>query len=456
MTSFSGRRILVVGLGISGFAAARALLDLDAKVTVTESAASPALTDRADRLRALGAEVEVGGHDLDRLDFDLAVVSPGIPPASAIVEALMDARVPVWSEIELAFRLARCDFLAVTGTNGKTTTTSLLASMLEQSGIPSLAAGNIGLPLVDAIAQVPEGGAIALEVSSFQLATIESFRPKVAVLLNIAEDHTDWHGSIEAYADAKARIIGNQEPSDVFVYAADDERCREIAGRARGRRIPFSAGRVPEGGAGVSEGVLHVEGSPLIAASDVPLRGAAGLEDTLAAAAAAAAFGVDRTSIVRAIKGFRPLHHRLEVVAESARGVTYIDDSKATNPHATLAAVKGLRDVVLIAGGRSKGIDLSALAATVPPVIAVVALGEARDEVAEVFEGLTEVDMAADMATAVRLAERRSVPGGSVLLSPGCASLDMYESYAARGEEFARCVRSIIEESWREGNGGNP
>ena len=395
----------------------------------------------------MGAEVEIGGHDLDAIDADLAVVSPGIPPSADVMVALERNGVEIWSEVELAYRLARCDFLAVTGTNGKTTTTSLLAAMLEQGGIPSAAAGNIGLPLIDAVSSIPAGGAIALEVSSFQLATIHRFRPTVAVLLNIAEDHTDWHGSMEAYGGAKARITENQGSSDVFLPNLDDEWAMRIAGSSAARIVPFSGRTQPDGGIGPVEGILRWKDTDIIATEDVPLPGASGLEDAAAAAGAALAYGIDRKAVARAIRGFRPLGHRLEVVTEVG-GVTYIDDSKATNPHATLAAVRGLKDVVLIAGGRSKGIDLAPLAGTVPPVRAVVALGEAADEVERVFEGLVPVERASSMREATRLARERSVSGGSVLLSPGCASLDMYESYAARGEDFVRSVRELIDEYW--------
>jgi len=448
MTSFQGSRVLVVGLGVSGFAAARALLSLDAKVKVTESGAGPLVAERADGLRVLGAEVEIGGHDLDALDGDLAIVSPGISPKSDVMRTLRHAGVEIWSEVELAFRLAECDFLAVTGTNGKTTTTSLLAAMLEQGGVPSIAAGNIGLPLIDAIASVPRGGAIALEVSSFQLATIHRFRPRVAVLLNFAEDHTDWHGSLEEYARSKARITENQGPEDVFIPNADDEWAMTVAGSTTARVIPFSGRARPQGGIGPEEGRLRWDGGDIIDTAEVPLPGAPGLEDAAAAAGAALAYGVDVKAVARAIRGFRPLGHRMEVVAE-AGGITYIDDSKATNPHATLAAVRGLNEVVLIAGGRSKGIDLSSLATTVPPVRAVIALGEATDEIARIFEGRVPVERASSMTEATRLARARSVPGGSVLLSPGCASLDMYESYAARGEDFVRSVKTLIDEYWR-------
>lgn len=444
MSELAGKKVLVVGLGISGVSAARSLHGLGAAVRATDSSESPGVEERAEQLRAAGVEVETGGHDLSKLDFDLAIVSPGIPPSAAIVRALEDSGVKRFSEIELAYRLARCDFLGVTGTNGKTTTTSLLANILREAGISTTAAGNIGVPLIDAIDSVPEGGAIAVELSSFQLAAIEEFHPRVAVILNVAEDHTDWHGSVEEYVRAKAQIFRNQTSEDFFLPNADDERVMELATSAGARVIPFSGTRVPAGGIGVAGHDVMWEGSRILGIDDIPLPGAAGVEDAVAAAGAALCYGVDERAVVRGIKGFRALEHRLEIVAE-ADGVVYIDDSKATNPHATLAAVRGLNDVVLIAGGRSKGIDLSVLRATVPPVTAVVALGEARDQIEEVFGAAVSVERAHSMEDAVRLASKYAVPGGSVLLSPGCASLDMYEGYAARGEDFARAVGAMLK-----------
>ena len=451
MSEFAGKRVLVVGLGVSGFAAARALLALDAKVRVTEASDEQNIRMRAEALRVEGADVETGGHDLEMLGADLAVLSPGIPPSSMIVKALEREGVRSISEVELAFRLARCDFLAVTGTNGKTTTVSLLAAMLKEGGIPSVAAGNIGLPLVEAVFSVPDEGAIALEVSSFQLAAIERFAPRVSVVLNIAEDHTDWHGTTTAYAAAKARIVENQGASDVFLPNAGDPRAMEIAAAARARVVPFSTSALPGGGIGVADGRVMWRGSEVVTVDDIPLVGTPGIEDAVAAAGAALEYGVETHAVARAIKGFRPLAHRLQVVAETD-GVTYIDDSKATNPHATLAAVDGLTDVILIAGGRSKGMDLSELARTVPPVRAVVALGEAADEVSRVFEPHVNVERAVDMRDAVLRARRLADSRGSVLLSPGCASLDMYESYAARGEAFATAVRDLLKENHTDGH----
>ncbi|HVF52799.1 MAG TPA: UDP-N-acetylmuramoyl-L-alanine--D-glutamate ligase [Actinomycetota bacterium] len=449
---FAGRKVLVVGLGASGYSAARALADLGAAVSVTEGFAGSMIEERAAELRERGIAVEVGGHDFDSMVADLAIVSPGIPPSAPVMVTLTERAIPIWSEVELAFRIARCDFLAVTGTNGKTTTTTLLAAILEEAGIKTVAAGNIGLPLIDAVQSMPPGAAIATEVSSFQLAYIDAFHPRVAVVLNVAEDHTDWHGDFDAYVSAKARIADNQKPDDYLVLNADDPIVARLGESAVATIVPFSTKTSPPDGAGIANDRLEWLGEPFISAGDVPLRGVAGLEDTLAAAAAALAYGVDPRAVARAVKSFRALPHRLELVAQ-AGGISFIDDSKATNPHATLSAVKGMTDVVLIAGGRSKGMDLSALAGTVPPVRAVVAIGEARDEVAEVFSGLVPVSLCASMEEAVRRAADAVVPGGSVLLAPGCASLDMYPSYAARGEDFSRCVGLVLEK--RPGGGGD-
>ncbi|MFP5352352.1 MAG: UDP-N-acetylmuramoyl-L-alanine--D-glutamate ligase [Actinomycetota bacterium] len=451
-SELAGKRVLVIGLGVSGFSAAKALVELDAKVRVTEGGASEAILDRAQHLRALGAEVEIGGHDLDRLDADLAVISPGIPPSSPVASAVRSEGIELWSEVELAYRLARCDFLAITGTNGKTTTTTLLARILEEAGTPTAAAGNIGYPLIDAIASVPASGAIALEVSSFQLAATERFKPRSAVLLNIAEDHTDWHGSFESYRDAKARLIANQDGDDVFLPNLADANAMQIASSARSSVVPFSAHGLPDGGIGRRGADIVWRDQVVLEVDDVPLPGHTGLEDAIAAAGAALEYGIGHQAVARAIRGFRPLAHRLEVVAEQG-GITYIDDSKATNPHATLAALRGMKDVVLIAGGRSKGIDLGPLVAAAPSLVAVIALGEARSELEKLFENVVPVEVVDSMDEAVRAAARRSISPGSVLLSPACASLDMYESYVARGEDFARAVGKLLKER-KEGSDG--
>ena len=448
------RDVLVVGLGVSGYAAARALLRIGARVRVTELADGALLRERAADLEGQGAKVELGGHSFVRADVSLAVVSPGIPPQSEAITALAGAGVEIWGEVELAYRIGGdrspgrsakdgCTFLAVTGTNGKTTTTSLLAAMLAEGGERAVAGGNIGVPLVDAVLQVGRGGVVALEVSSFQLLTIHEFRAEVAVLLNIAADHLDYHGDLDGYAAAKARIVENQTSSDVLVCNADDPLVMKVAAQAPGRVVTFSAIH-PSADLAVEDGSLMWRGEPFAPLASLTLEGRAGIEDALAAAGAALEHGVAPGAVARALETFRPLPHRLQTVA-TIDGVAYVDDSKATNPHAALAALRGRRDVVLIAGGRNKGNDLGELRRGVPPVVAVVALGEAAQEVRAAFEGLASVEVVPDMRAAVRAARRHAVPGGSVLLAPGCASLDMYTSYAARGDDFARCVREISE-----------
>jgi UDP-N-acetylmuramoylalanine--D-glutamate ligase len=437
--TFAGQTYVVVGLGVSGYAAARTLLELGATVRVSDASGSPAVEARADELRAAGARVETGGHELVSLPADVAVLSPGIPPASPAVQRLRASGTRVIGELELAWMLARCDFLAVTGTNGKSTTTALLAQILATAGIPSAAAGNIGTPLVDVVRALPAEGAVAAEVSSFQLESIEHFAPRIAVVLNIAEDHIDWHGSLDSYVRAKARVTECQREDDALVLNGEDARAMSIAKRTRARVVPFFTSRAPAEGAGVEDGRVLWRRRPVMDVSDVPLPGLSGLQDVTAAATAALEYGVEADAVVQAVRAFVPLGHRLQVVAERD-GITYVDDSKATNPHATISAVQGFADVVLIAGGRAKGIDLGPLAETVPPVRAVVALGEAAPEIETAFRGLVVTERAASMRDAVKRARGHARPGGSVLLSPGCASLDMYESYAARGRDFARAV----------------
>ncbi len=443
MSRIPATRAGVLGLGASGHAAALALADEGIDVIVSDAGSDAAVLAYAKELRDRGIEVETGGHSDALLSCDLVIVSPGIPPHARPVMDIAAAGVALWSEIELAYRLASCDLLAVTGTNGKTTTTALLASMLSAAGIPSVAAGNIGLPLVSAVRDIPPGGAIAAEVSSFQLASIHTFRPVVAVVLNVAPDHIDWHGYFESYLAAKARIVENQRLEDVVIYNAEDPGGRGIAAlSAAGRKIPFSAlGPVPNG-LWADDG-LHWRDQVFAPASNNPLPGSSGLEDALAAAGAALEYGVPESAVATALANFEPLRHRLETVAVHG-GIRFIDDSKATNPHAALTAVRGLDNVALIAGGRSKGIDLSVLADTVPPVAGVATLGEAAEEIERVFSPLVPVTRCDNMEQAVAAALKMIEAPGSVLLAPGCASLDMYDNYAARGDAFARAVRDLI------------
>ena len=436
-----GDRVLVLGLGVSGEAAARHLLRLGASVAVVDEADDRVLRERAAGLR--GARVSLGteGDLHDAAASDLVVASPGVPEGAPALAAARDAGVPVWSEIELAFRVARAPIVGVTGTNGKTTTTRMLSAALSAAGIRAAAAGNIGRPLVDAA--VEDHDVVVAELSSFQLRHVVAFRAAVGILLNAAPDHLDWHGSFEQYLAAKARLFENQAPGDVAVHL-DDAICAGAAASSRGRRVPFRADAVPSGGAGVDgAGWIVVPEGRVVHASALRARGAPALANAVAAAAAACAIGAAAGPVGEALAAFMPLAHRMELIAE-IDGVSYVNDSKATNPHAVLAALDGLDGVVLIMGGRNKGLDLGAVATGASAVRAVIALGESAPEIERAFgPSGVPVERAGTMDDAIARAAAVSERGDTVLLSPGCASFDMFADYKARGEAFRAAVKRL-------------
>lgn len=439
---FARERALVVGAGVAGVAAAEALVGEGAEVRVTDVRPGELLRDAA-RLQALGAEMRAGGHDPSDLDgVTLVLVSPGVPPSAEVVTWAHERGLPVWGEMELGARLAAVPYLAVTGTNGKTTTTGLLAACLREEGIDAVACGNIGHPFPTAARQ--DHDALVVEVSSFQLALQTSFRPRVSVLLNVAPDHLDWHGTFEAYADAKGRIHANQGEGDAHVGNRDDPLAASISAAAPCRVVWFRDG--PPGA-----GEVGFVGDQLVASEDPGAlatieRSRVGFrQDAAAAAAAALAFGVGRDAIRRAIASYEPARHRGEVVAEFG-GVRYVDNSKATNVHAALAALDGVERSVLIAGGRAKGQDLSALASRADRLVAVVAIGESAEDVVAAFEGLVPVRRADSIEEATRVAALEAPAGGTVLLAPACASWDQFRDYRERGERFAAAARTLAEE----------
>jgi len=415
--------------------------------------------DRLAAARALGVELRPTptGADVEAFvaDLDLLVPSPGVPERHPLLVAASSAGVPVRGEVDLGAELlaARGSVLvAITGTNGKTTVTELTVAMLEASGVVAVAAGNIGVPLLDAARDdaAPDDRVVVAEVSSFQLTTTTAaFRPRAAAMLNVADDHLDWHRTFAAYAAAKARIFAAQGPDDVVVFNADDPVVAGLVADAPGRTRAFS---VVEGAAAGFRVVTTVNGRVLVAADGTELAAVAHLEATaphdlanaLAAAALALDVGATPEGVGVALRGFARGPHRLHEVA-TIDGVRYVDDSKATNVHAALAAVRSFPRVVLIAGGRNKGLDLSGLRAAADHVVAVVAIGDAADEVEDAFRELRPVSRAASMAEAVRAATDAASQGDVVLLSPACASFDWYRSYGERGDDFARVVDALQE-----------
>jgi UDP-N-acetylmuramoylalanine--D-glutamate ligase len=353
-------------------------------------------------------------------------------------------RVPVVGEVELASRWTDRPIVAVTGTNGKTTVTGLVTEMLVASDRTAVAAGNIGVPLVDAVAGPAD--VLVVEVSSFQLELTDEFHPVVAVWLNLAPDHLDWHPDLESYGRAKARIWARQAAEDTAVVNADDAGVMKWAATAPGHVETF----------GLGDADFHVEGDALrTPAGDeiVPLASLRrslphDVANALAASAAALAAGARLDGVRDALTRWEGFPHRVALVGD-AGGVRWYDDSKATNPHATLAALRAFDSVVLVAGGRNKGLDLSVLAAAADRVRAVVAIGEASADVEAAFGGVRPVTAAASMREAVQIAAAVARPGDSVLLSPGCASFDWYRSYAERGDDFRGAVAELLEEEAR-------
>jgi UDP-N-acetylmuramoylalanine--D-glutamate ligase len=434
--------VLVVGMGVTGEAVARWLLSQGQAPVVVEDHPSDAASARA---QATGVHLvnapspsELG--ELVRA-ATMVVPSPGVAVGHPVFGAAESARVPVVSEVELAGRRARVPIAAITGTNGKTTVTTLVASMLQRSGVNAVAAGNIGRPLIEAAGGDAE--VLVAEVSSFQLQFTREFRPRVAVWLNLSEDHLDWHPTMAHYAAAKARIWANQGEGDVAVVNTDN------AGvLAASSSVPTGVRVISFGSTGewrVRDGrLVDADGEVIAQIRELPRALPHDLANALAAAAAARAAGASAAGCREALLAFRGLPHRVELIGE-ARGVRYYDDSKATTPASVLAALAGLDSVVLIAGGRNKSLDLTTLADGAEHIRAVVAIGEAAEEIDAAFAGTRPVIMATSMEDAVAQARGLARPGDAVLLSPGCASFDMYPNYGARGDHFATVVHDQLE-----------
>lgn len=451
--------LLVVGLAATGLAVVEYTRAAGHEVTVIEDTPGAAFAARAHAVRALGAEVverpsAESASTLGR-SSDLVVPSPGVHPDHPAIVAADAAGIPVRSEIDLAAARLRArgdapKLVAVTGTNGKTTVTTLVDLVLREAGLRSVTAGNIGRPLIEAAGDDVE--VVVAEVSSFQLAfTTSVFAPDVAVLLNVAEDHLDWHGSVDAYAAAKARIFEHQATHGLAVVNADDPVADRIGAGAPGRVARYSAGDPPAGATAGGAESYGVRGEMFVG-PDGPFAPAPASHaphdrgNALAAAIAAMGAGASAEGVAAALDGFGGLPHRVQLVRELG-GVRFYDDSKATNPHATAGALRGFESVVLIAGGRNKALDLGVLREFAPRIRTVVAIGDAADEVVAAFEGAAPVTRADSMRDAVAAAARAARSGDVVLLSPACASFDWYENYGARGDDFTREVHALTEVS---------
>ena len=449
------KRVLVVGLGKSGKAAALFLRDRGARVTVSDVRSAEALAGEIPALLDAGVMVETGGHGL--LTFrrqDLIVVSPGVPFDTPELKQVRAFGLPIIGELELASRFLQGQIVAITGSNGKTTTTALLGKIFADTGGPTLVGGNIGTPVIDLIAQSTPQTISVLEVSSFQLETVVEFRPHIAVVLNITQDHLDRHGTFENYTAMKARITAQQTPEDFFVLNAEDKPTQMLAARTKAQVFWFSGRRAIKQGAfahGESVVFLPREGAkpePVMPLSDIPLKGAHNVENVLAAVCAARLGGVSAKSIRASVAGFKAVEHRLEFVA-TVRGVTFFNDSKATNVDATKKALEAFAGGVhLILGGKDKNSNYTELADLIRArVKTVYTIGSAAEKIERHLAGVVKIVSAGTLDAAVRQAAQLAVAGDIVLLAPACSSFDQFTSYEHRGRVFKELVKGLADAS---------
>jgi UDP-N-acetylmuramoylalanine--D-glutamate ligase len=448
MMELKGKKVLVVGLGKSGLAAALFLRHQGAQVTVSDVRSAEALAKDIPALLEEGIMVEAGGHGL--LTFrrqDLIVVSPGVPlDTPELVQARNFGR-PVIGELELAARFLKGKTLAITGSNGKTTTTSLVGEILEEAGFPTLVGGNIGVPVIALINQSTPDTWSVLEVSSFQLESTEQFHPQIAVILNITPDHLDRHGTFENYALAKERIFAAQTPDDFLVLNAENVRAAAAASRSDARVYWFSLERFVPQGAWVEAGHVVFRSSKdaptksIIPLHSIPLKGEHNVENVLAAVCAARLAGAPADAIRRAIEKFKAVEHRLEYVA-TLNGVEFFNDSKATNVDATAKAIASFSTGIhLILGGKDKNSDYTQLSQLLRQrVRAVYTIGSAAAKIESQLRGVVPLQSCDTLDKAVREAAAAARPGDVVLLAPACSSFDQFESYEHRGRVFKELV----------------
>ncbi len=448
--SVRGSRVTVAGAARSGVAAAELLVRRGARVTLSDMRDS---VDDEDRLRAGGVDLELGGHRPETFTgADLIVLSPGVSLGQPFVEAARRAGVPVIGELELASRWLRGRIVAITGTKGKSTTTTLAGRMLEAGGHRVLVGGNIGNALSAQVDDSTEDTIHVIEASSFQLEAIVAFRPWIAVLLNFSPDHLDRHASVEEYAAAKRRIFENQSDGDWAVFNADDPAAVAMTAGIRARTLRCSTRSELGAGVFVSDDRIvrrqHGSAEPLVPLSSIRLLGPHLVSDVVAAAAVASVVGVDSGAMTRAVESFRGLEHALELVGEVG-GVRFVNDSKATNIEAAHRAIESFGvGVVVIMGGRFKGGSFDDLREPLATRHAtVVAIGEATPLIRAALAGVVSVHEAGDMSAAVRTAFASAAPGRTVVLAPACSSFDMFEDYAERGRVFKQEV-SRLQESW--------
>ncbi|MFZ0710610.1 MAG: UDP-N-acetylmuramoyl-L-alanine--D-glutamate ligase [Terrimicrobiaceae bacterium] len=435
---YSGKKAVVLGLGHSGEAAGLLLREEGADVTICESSNNPGLRDKSSRLRAQGIEVLLGpAADCDPSHYDICILSPGIDPSVPLVQNVLRKKIPVIGELELAFEECICPVVAITGTNGKTTTTELTTAMLQSSGVRTIASGNIGLPFATAVRQSNELDVMVLEVSSFQLESIDAFHPHVSVWLNLSPNHLDRYRDLEEYRAAKLRIFMNQAPEDFAVI-----NFRSSLPPLAARKITFSA-YVPDADFSLSDSVIHYRKEPVLDQRATRLTGIHNAENLMAALGVGLALGLDFERMAAAVGQYTAPVHRCEFVRELG-GVRWINDSKSTNLDSLEKAILSQsRPIVLIAGGKDKGFEFDPIAPLVRDRVRVaVLIGEMKERIARSWRDV-DCRLSASLEEAVELARGAAENGDTILFSPGTSSFDMFRNYGERGNRFKDAVNAL-------------
>ena len=443
-----GKRVLVVGLARTGVATALFCAARGAKVTATDSRAEKEIGEVIASLRAAGVSLELGGHRENTfLEQDLIVPSPGVPADASMLQAARTKGVTIWSEVELADRFRKGRLIGITGSNGKTTTTSLIEHILRNAGFSTILAGNIGTPLISRVEQTTDDTITVVELSSFQLELIETFRPSISVFLNLTADHLDRHHTLEEYGRAKARIFENQTENDSAVMNADDPATKPLA-PAKPRVYWFSRKQRVAQGAFVqgNEIVFRQDGKEevVLGVDEIPLAGAHNLENVLAAVSATHLAGAAPATIAKGVRSFAGVEHRLEFIAEIG-GVRYYNDSKATNVDATLKALDAFPGRILVVlGGKDKGSDYTLLQKSLrEKAVLALLIGAAADKIEKQITGSVAIERAGTIERAVEIASHAARSGDVVVLAPACASFDEFENYEHRGRVFKDLVHQL-------------
>ncbi|MFS0574347.1 UDP-N-acetylmuramoyl-L-alanine--D-glutamate ligase [Sporosarcina sp. 179-K 3D1 HS] len=444
--SFKGLNVLVLGLAKSGVAAANLLHSLGAVVTVNDASPEEGNVE-AELLREAGISVLCGGHPPGILDkgFGLVVKNPGIPYQNPVVQDALQRGIPVWTEIELTYRISEAPIISITGSNGKTTTTTLLFHMLNIGKKKPLIAGNIGTVSCSVAEKAKEDNIIVLEASSFQLMGTECFRPKISIWINLYDSHLDYHGSFDAYADAKFAITKNQLESDYFIYNADQPEIGKFAASTAATKIPFSLKGRTDFGISADDDNIYWNGEPYVSRSIIMLPGQHNLENILSATAAAILSGCDKIAIENVLSSFTGVRHRMQFVKEW-KSRKFYNDSKATNTLATKSALTAFKGpIVLLAGGLDRGHSFEELRPYMSNIKAVVCLGQTAERFAEFAAscGVHDILISESMEDAVHKAFSLSSEGDTILLSPACASWDQYPSFETRGDHFIEAVMHL-------------